>query len=245
MIEALDFLRQMDFLGVFTRLTLAMVLGGLVGFDRERMMRPKGLAGFRTYMLVCTAAALTMIISQYEYTMISTAWSDSARAIGVKVDVSRLGAQVINGIGFLGAGTIIITKDEKVRGLTTAAGLWASACTGLAIGAGFYECGVLAVGLILLSMYVFSDVKVKILRRSRFVSLYLEVDSMTDLGDVILTLRAHGIELLEMNIDERHAKVNRYRVEAEIVTQLPADMDAGYMISNVAKLERVNHVHEI
>ena len=94
-------------------------------------------------------------------------------------------------------------------------------------------------------MYVFSDVKMKILRRSRFVSLYLEVDSMADLGDVILTLRAHGIELLEMNIDERHAKVNRYRVEAEIVTQLPADMDAGYMISNVAKLERVNHVHEI
>ena len=125
MLQALDVFREMTFLGVALRLIMAMFCGGLIGLNRERMRRPKGLAGFRTYMMVSVGAALTMLLSQYEYTMITHQWASIAGEVGIKTDVSRFGAQVINGIGFLGAGTILVTKDNQIKGLTTAAGLWA------------------------------------------------------------------------------------------------------------------------
>ena len=139
--ECLDFLRELNIWSVMLRLTVAMAFGGLIGMERGKKRRA---AGFRTYMLVCLGAALTMLLSQYEYGMLTSAWSQTASQLGIRTDVSRFGAQVINGIGFLGAGTIIVTGRQEVKGLTTAAGLWASACMGLAIGAGFYECVLLA-----------------------------------------------------------------------------------------------------
>ena len=123
MIETLDYLRQINMLSVMLRLTLAMFCGGMIGLERGRKGRP---AGFRTYMLVCLGAALTILLSQYEYFMINHTWAEQASEIGIRTDVSRFGAQVINGIGFLGAGTIIVTGRQEVKGLTTAAGLWAS-----------------------------------------------------------------------------------------------------------------------
>ena len=133
MIAQLDWLREMSAVSVLLRLLLAMLFGGLIGLERVRKRRP---AGFRTYMLVCMGAALTVILSQYEFYMVTHEWTELAAEIGLRTDVSRFGAQVINGIGFLGAGTIIVTGKQEVKGLTTAAGLWASACMGLAIGAG-------------------------------------------------------------------------------------------------------------
>ena len=118
-----------------------MFFGGMIGIEREKKRRP---AGFRTYMLVCLGATLAGIISQYNYVMINTVFADIASEIGRNTDVTRIGAKVIGGVGFLGAGTIIVTDRQEVKGLTTAAGLWASACMGLAIGAGFYECVILA-----------------------------------------------------------------------------------------------------
>ncbi|MBQ6686360.1 MAG: MgtC/SapB family protein, partial [Firmicutes bacterium] len=127
MLETLDYLREFHTASVFLRLTLAMILGGLIGLERGRMRRP---AGFRTYLLVCLGASLTMILSQYCYHLQSTEW---VGLIGkTPIDISRLGAQVISGIGFLGAGTMIITRRQHVKGLTTAAGLWTSGCMGLA-----------------------------------------------------------------------------------------------------------------
>lgn len=82
-------------------------------------------------MLVCLGAALTMLLSQYEYYMVTHEWAQLASEVGIRTDVSRFGAQVINGIGFLGAGTIIVTGRQEVKGLTTAAGLWASAAWAL------------------------------------------------------------------------------------------------------------------
>ena len=106
-----------------------------IGLERGRKGRA---AGFRTYMLVCLGAALTMLLGQYEFEMLNFHWQSLSG--GQTTDVTRFSAQVINGVGFLGAGTIIVTGRQEVKGLTTAAGLWASACVGLAIGAGFYEC---------------------------------------------------------------------------------------------------------
>ena len=99
----IQYLRELHFASVVVRLALAMLLGGCIGLERGRKRRP---AGFRTYMLVCLGAALTVLLSLYEFTMVTGPWSDICAEIGIKTDVSRFGAQVINGIGFLGAGTI-------------------------------------------------------------------------------------------------------------------------------------------
>ena len=126
----IPYLREMNFVSVMFRLILAMVCGGMIGLERGRKRRP---AGFRTYMLVCLGAALTMLLSQYESYMVTHAWHETAMEIGLRTDVSRFGAQVINGIGFLGAGTILVTGRQEVKGLTTAAGLWAAAALGLSL----------------------------------------------------------------------------------------------------------------
>ena len=117
-------LYELNMISTFFRLLLALICGGILGIERGKKNRP---AGFRTYMLVCVASAMVMITNQYISNMYSTG------------DPSRMGAQVISGIGFLGAGTIIVTGRNRVKGLTTAAGLWASACIGLTIGVGFYS----------------------------------------------------------------------------------------------------------
>ena len=110
---------------IIIRISLSLVLGGLIGFQRELS---RNSAGFRTHILVCIGACIAMITNEYLYYQFPEA----------QLDVSRMGSYVISGIGFLGAGSIL--KDGfKVRGLTTAAGLWVVACLGLAIGAGFYE----------------------------------------------------------------------------------------------------------
>lgn len=130
----MDYFRELNFVSVALRLLLSALIGFSLGLERGRKRRP---AGCRTYMLVCMGATLTLLLSQYEYIMVTTKWASIASEIGLRTDVSRFGAQVINGVGFLGAGTILVTGRREVKGLTTAAGLWASACMGLAIGAGF------------------------------------------------------------------------------------------------------------
>lgn len=244
MIHALDMFREMTFSGIALRLVLAMFCGGVIGLNRERMRRPKGLAGFRTYMMVSVGAALTMLLSQYEYTMITTEWAATANKLGITTDVSRFGAQVINGIGFLGAGTILITKDNQVKGLTTAAGLWASACLGLAIGAGFFECAVFAVVLILGSMVFFANIKRSIMASSRVIHLYVEVKSLTYLGDVLTQVRKNGGTILEMSIDDNIHK-SRTVYDIELVIHLPGKMLPETMLACVSEVDHVKHVHEL
>lgn len=189
MMEGLAYLREMNVASVLLRLTLAMLFGGFIGLERERKRRP---AGFRTYMMVCLGAALTMLLSQYESYMVTHAWHETAMEIGLRTDVSRFGAQVINGIGFLGAGTIIVTGKQEVKGLTTAAGLWASACMGLAIGAGFYECVLLGFLLILLTNRLLPFVEDAIIESARNMNIYVEFQTLDDLGDIIGRIKSQG-----------------------------------------------------
>ena len=150
MLEILDSMRELSTVSVVVRLVLSMLVGCMIGLERGRKKRP---AGLRTYMIVCLGATLTMLTGQYMVYMMDTSWADIVQEIGVRTDIARLSAQVINGIGFLGAGTILVTSHQEVKGLTTAACLWASACIGLAIGAGFYECVILSVLLIYICVH--------------------------------------------------------------------------------------------
>ena len=121
-------------------------------------------------MVVCVGAALAMLLGQYEMYAQEYFWSDIS---GMRGEVTRYGAQVINGIGFIGAGTVMVTGIHEVKGLTTAAGLWASACMGLAIGAGFYECFFLAFILIILSLRILPTIEFGMIERTRDMNVYL------------------------------------------------------------------------
>ena len=195
--EELNFLREMNFVSVLLRLVLAMLFGGFIGLERERKRRP---AGFRTYMLVCLGAALTMLLSQYESFMVTHDWHEAAAQIGLRTDVSRFGAQVINGIGFLGAGTIIVTGKQEVKGLTTAAGLWAAAIVGLCLGGGFYEGGICATALILAAEMFLSKLEYRMLDNAPEVNLYMEYSNKTCLDNVLRLFRDLNLKVLNMEI---------------------------------------------
>lgn len=151
---------QGDFyISIILRLATACLLGGIIGFEREHMHRP---AGFRTHILVCVGSALVMITSEYVYNHFSAS---------VNVDPARLGAQVISGIGFLGAGTII-KEGVSVKGLTTAASLWAVSCVGLAVGIGFYSGALIATVIIFLTLVVIKKTQKKI-SSQKSIRLYI------------------------------------------------------------------------
>jgi len=153
--------RQQVVTGI-VRILLATLLGALIGMERGRKNRP---AGLRTHTLVCIASALVMITNE----QLIIAYGGG--------DPTRMGAQVISGIGFLGAGTILTDRRNRVRGLTTAAGLWASACIGLAVGGGFYIGGIVACLLVLITFTKFIDVEHHFVRKNRMLELQVSFDT--------------------------------------------------------------------
>jgi putative Mg2+ transporter-C (MgtC) family protein len=147
------------------RLLLAGILGGVIGYERESIDRP---AGFRTHILVCVGAALVMVTSEYIFHKYKGT---------VNIDPARLGAQVISGIGFLGAGTII-REGFNVKGLTTAASLWAVSCVGIAAGIGFYEGAVAATILIYLTLLVLKKLEDHFSKKHNFSVIYVKSDNV-------------------------------------------------------------------
>jgi len=198
--QVIEYLRDFNIVSVLLRLFLAMLMGGFIGLEREFKHRP---AGFRTYMLVCIGAALAMMLGQYESDFLATI------STGRTTDVSRYGAQVINGIGFLGAGTILVSGHREIKGLTTAAGLWASACMGLSIGAGFYECALFALIIIFLCIKVFPKLEHSVLSKSRVVNIYVEMQNLADIEQITAVLRKDNITIKSIDFysqEENEAK---------------------------------------
>ena len=236
----IDYLRDLNFASVMLRLTLAMFFGGMLGIERERKRRP---AGFRTYMLVCLGATLTLLLSQYEYYMLTNRWYDLALEIGIRTDVSRFGAQVINGVGFLGAGTILVTGRREVKGLTTAAGLWASACMGLAIGAGFYECVVLGTVLIFLSMRFLPTIENMMVERAPFLNIYVEFESLDNIGAIIGRIKEQNSQILDVEIDHGRGEGSG-NPSAAFSLRLPKHQPHSDVLVSVSGLDCVYTVEE-
>lgn len=236
----IDYLRQFNMASVLLRLTLAVVCGGLIGVNREHKRRP---AGFRTYMMVCMGAALSMILGQYEDTMLHTLLSGAFGTVGQPTDVTRFGAQVINGIGFLGTGTILITEQREVKGLTTAAGLWATACMGLAIGAGFYEGVFLSFVCIFLSIKVLPFVELFPLSRSRNMNLYVELTSLERLKDFITLTKAIGIQIFDVELDRKRAAGGG--VGVVLYLHLPKNQSHTKLLTDLSYSPDVRAIDEI
>ena len=237
----IDYLRELNLASVFLRLALAMFFGGMIGIEREKKRRP---AGFRTYMLVCLGATLAGIISQYNYVMINTVFADIASEIGRNTDVTRIGAKVIGGVGFLGAGTIIVTDRQEVKGLTTAAGLWASACMGLAIGAGFYECVILAFLLMFLCIRLLPYLENYMVERARNMNLYIEYASFDNIGLIIGKIKAQGAQIYEVNIDRSSERKGQYP-SAVFTIRLAPNTHHAQVIAAISELDDVMTIDEI
>lgn len=201
----MDYLRDLNLVSIIFRIVLAIVIGGILGIERERKNQA---AGFRTYILVCLGAAMVMMTNQYVYEIYGLG------------DPVRMGAQVISGIGFLGAGTIIVTGKNKIKGVTTAACLWAAACSGLAIGIGFYEGAILCGVVIVLIMSVFQSFDVWARKRSRYMDIYIEYDSaQVPFSSFLDYAKEHQFEIINFQINHDMEKNTAYTLTIASTTK--------------------------
>ncbi len=181
-ISKIKFVGELTMDVVFLRLLLAVIFGGIVGIERERNNKP---AGFRTYILVCFGAAIVSIVQdQLRINIFNFEKNFPDLASFMKSDLGRLGAQVISGIGFLGAGSIIKEKGE-VEGLTTAAGIWATGCVGLGIGWGFYNIAIIAIIFMLIIMTVLKKVETIFMKKSSNLIFEIEIDENSAVSEII------------------------------------------------------------
>lgn len=231
MLSCFDFVREMNLLSVTVRLVLATVCGGLIGFERELKHRP---AGFRTHILICLGSAVTVMTNLYLYLVLH-----------LFTDVSRLGAQVIAGIGFIGAGTIIVTKRQRVKGLTTAAGLWTSAIIGLACGAGYVECAVFATAMVLLAELLLIKLEYRFARKTDDVNLLVEYSRAAAIEDIINRLKDEKVILDDLEINRIYDGDDIYHFCAVINLKTSQDYMDNVVIKTLNSIEDVMHVEEL
>jgi putative Mg2+ transporter-C (MgtC) family protein len=189
-------LREVTYLAVLLRIVTAFLLGGALGMERGLKQRP---AGLRTYMLVCVGSCMIMLTNQYIFQVFGSG------------DPVRMGAQVVSGIGFLGAGTIIVTKHSQIKGLTTAAGLWSAAAVGLATGIGFYEAAILGSVVIFLTLTLLSRLDSRMHRKSRYFDIYVELPRQVNLGTFIHDLRHKDIVVDDLQMESPMVADNEKR----------------------------------
>ncbi len=189
MFDSLNFLRELSLLGVSARVLLALICGGMIGIERAEKRRP---AGFRTHILICLGAAITSMTSEYLFL-----------TMHYYLDVARMGAGVVSGIGFIGAGTIMVTRRQRVKGLTTAAGLWVVAIVGLCCGFGFFEGAIYATVLVLIAEVFFSKLEYRLLRDTKEVTVYAEYGKPSSLEDIVSKCHMLGVKIVDLEITKK------------------------------------------
>lgn len=219
MFELTTDLSSINDTSIVLRLLLAVVLGGIIGYERGRAGRP---AGLRTHILVCLGSTLAIMTNQYVW-----------QTYGIS-DPTRMAAQVISGIGFLGAGTIIVTGRHQVKGLTTAAGLWATACMGLAIGIGFYKAAIISCFLIAFATVVLHRLDNYMLAKSKVLDIYVEFGksaSITSVLDIMKQSDIHidSIEMVKPSYDANATaaaimtlRFRKKQIRLDVITKISA-----------------------
>ena len=230
MLPELHGLRDITMLSVTLRMLLAVLCGGVIGVEREYKRRP---AGFRTHILICLGAAMTTLTSQY-----------LCLTMHYFTDIARLGAQVVAGIGFIGAGTIVVTRRQRVKGLTTAAGLWAAAIIGLCIGAGFYEGALAATVLILTAEMIFSKMEYRILDHAPEINLYMEYRDKDCLEGVLGLYRQKNIKVLNMEIT-RSVGNEKHNACAIFSLRLNRKYTVNQLLGDLGKRDGILSVEEL
>ncbi len=231
MLEIFNFLRtgQIDWLTVLIRLLLAVLCGGFIGIERERKRRP---AGFRTHILICLGAAMATLTSQY-----------IVLELKLYTDLARLGAQVIAGIGFIGAGTIIVTKRRQVKGLTTAAGLWTAAIVGLCCGAGFVEGAILTTIIVIIVEILLVKLESLALSKARTCNLYVEYDDNSRLGGIVDTIKQNSAYINDMEVTKLNTQSGNFC--AVFTLQVNRKIPRQVIMESLVKLDGVVSVEEL
>ena len=183
--EYVSYLREINLISIILRVVMTLLIGGLLGLERGKKHRP---AGFRTHMLVCLGATMVMMTNQFAADLYGTG------------DPVRMGAQVVSGIGFLGAGTIMVTGKQQIKGITTAAGLWTAACCGLAIGIGFYEAAMICGVTIWFIMTFFARIDATVHRLGKSMEVYVEFHEHTRVSDFTTYIEEEGMELVDIQL---------------------------------------------
>lgn len=222
-------LHEVNPLSIMIRISMALLMGGILGAERGLRNRP---AGFMTYVLVCMGAAMIMLTNQYIFTTYA------------QTDPTRMAAQVVSGIGFLGAGTIIVTRNDEVRGLTTAAGLWLAAGLGLAIGIGFYSGAIVGFLFSIFALIILKKIDVYIKQHAKSMEVYLEYNSTFSLRNLSEYAQEQHFVLFDMQrgkIKTLNGEMGTLVFSIEL-TQNPNHAEA---LNGLYSLEGVEYLKEI
>ena len=228
-LDMVRFTNEFHMGGAMVRMVLAVICGGIIGLEREHKRRP---AGFRTHILICLGASMTMLTSQYIYI-----------GLGQFTDLARLGAQVIAGIGFIGAGTIIVTRRRQVKGLTTAAGLWTAAIVGLAVGAGFVEAALITTLMMIVIELLLSRLEWFIISTARNLNLYVEYREEDALAQMTDFLRERRVKVTDLQITKSGAESQNPCVIFSL--EMPRSLGHDKLMTALAKVEGVVSVEEL
>lgn len=215
---------------ILIRLLFSLVVGVLIGIDRG--LKRRG-AGIKTHALVCVGSALVMLTSEY----ISIQFPD------IKADMARMGAQVISGVGFLGVGTIMVTGKNQVRGLTTAAGLWACACVGLAAGIGFLEGATYALILIVITLKLLTKIDVLIHNHATIFDFYLEFNSNRSIASFVDSLRQMDLRIVTFDISK--GKIKGEGPSAVLTVEIHNKKLREDLLNQIRTMECVRFVEEL
>ena len=211
MLPMFDSLRGLDYGSMLLRLLLSVACGAAIGIERSVKNRP---AGFRTHILVCLGGAVAALVGNFLYL-----------GLRLPADVTRISGQVITGLGFIGAGTIIVTKSTDIKGLTTAAGLWTSGIIGIALGSGYYEGGVLATVLVLITETTLARLGKRIRLRPKFSVRLLYSDKVA-LDEVLRTCKNRHMSIRRLHIQSNEEEGADY----EAILQLQGNRKAEAIV---------------
>ena len=218
--------RELTVTEIVLRVLIAVAIGGLIGLERGMKNRP---AGLRTYMLVCVGACVVMLTNQYTYQVYQVG------------DPVRMGAQVISGIGFLGAGTIIVTSRNQIKGLTTAAGLWTAGGIGLAIGIGLYEVAIAASAAVFIILTVLHQLDFRVRKKAHILEAYVELDQQTHLGNFLKEARDRGLEPSNVQLDHEDV-VSGSQLSFIVTIKGNKSQNQDAMFTQLRKLEGVEYI---
>lgn len=219
----LELLKDFNTIAVIARILLAMFLGGLIGIEREKSKRP---AGFRTHILVCVGSCMTALIGLF-------VWSET----GHVADPLRISAQVISGIGFLGVGTILVKEHDHITGLTTAAGLWATAAIGIACGYGFYMVALVGTLVVAVTAAILFKFEARGRKKNRKRMIYIEVSGVDGLNEYIDWLTQEW-KAIHVKVTAPHTAVSG-NVGLEVILPMAGNEDLKEVLEKMRSKERV------
>lgn len=234
-----EFVSELTIQEICYRIILAIIIGGMIGYERGTNNRP---AGFRTHILVCLGATtISLLQDRLRIELINFATLNPLVTSVVKTDLGRLGAQVISGIGFLGAGTIIREKGG-IAGLTTAASIWVTGCIGLGIGWGFYILSILSGVAVLIVLVTFKKIEVVLIDRkiTRTFTVLFKKDinlelSLRELYDIF---RVHRVKIKKLKKSSDNSKI-------VVTVIIPKNFNDMEMISDLTMLENISEIRDV